>query len=188
MKKSKPEPIPVMDYRQYRRARRLVHECCNYIDGNCIALDDGEECVCVQSISYSLLCRWFRAAVLPQDKELETALFHRLNAKKCAVCGALFTPGSNRAKYCPECATRMKRIKAAQRKRKQRAKCHALGADPPLINQGFFRGCRWGPDRFILWPPKIALKCVQNPKRNPKEEPYVRQPKILLPETQRKLF
>ena len=92
MKKSKPEPVPVMDYRQYRRARRLVHECCNYDGGNCIALDDGEECVCVQSISYSLLCRWFRAAVLPQDKELETALFHRLDAKRCAVCGALFTP------------------------------------------------------------------------------------------------
>ena len=86
MKKSKPEPIPVMDYRQYRRARRLVHECCNYDGGNCIALDDGEECVCVQSISYSLLCRWFRAAVLPLDKELETALFHRLDAKRCAVC------------------------------------------------------------------------------------------------------
>ena len=68
MKNNKSESIPVMDYRQYRRARRLVHECCNYIDGNCIALDDGEECVCVQSISYSLLCRWFRAAVLPQDK------------------------------------------------------------------------------------------------------------------------
>ena len=83
MKNNKSESIPVMDYRQYRRARRLVHECCNYIDGNCIALDDGEECVCVQSISYSLLCRWFRAAVLPQDKELETALFHRMNAKKC---------------------------------------------------------------------------------------------------------
>ena len=79
MKNNKTEPILVMDYRQYRRARRLVHECCNYIDGNCIALDDGEECVCVQSISYSLLCRWFRTAVLPQDKELETALFHRLN-------------------------------------------------------------------------------------------------------------
>ena len=121
-----------MDYRQYRRVRRLVHECCNYIDGNCIALDDGEECVCVQSISYSLLCRWFRAAVLPLDRELETALFHRLDAKRCAVCGALFTPGSNRAKYCPECAGRMKRIKAAQRKRKQRAKCHALGAEKPL--------------------------------------------------------
>ena len=149
MKKSKPEPVPVMDYRQYRRARRLVHECCNYDagrlnigrllqescnydGGHCIALDDGEECVCVQSISYSLLCRWFRAAVLPLDRELETALFHRLDAKRCAVCGALFTPGSNRAKYCPECAGRMKRIKAAQRKRKQRAKCHALGAENPL--------------------------------------------------------
>ena len=47
MKNNKSEPIPVMDYRQYRRVRRLVHECCNYIDGNCIALDDGEECVCV---------------------------------------------------------------------------------------------------------------------------------------------
>lgn len=47
MKNNKTEPILVMDYRQYRRARRLVHECCNYIDGNCIALDDGEECVCV---------------------------------------------------------------------------------------------------------------------------------------------
>ena len=104
MKKSKPEPVPVMDYRQYRRARRLVHECCNYDSGNCIVL----------------------------DKELETALFHRLDAKRCAVCGALFTPGSNRAKYCPECAGRMKRIKAAQRKRKQRAKCHALGAENPL--------------------------------------------------------
>ena len=69
MKKSKPEPVPVMDYRQYRRARRLVHECCNYDGGHCIALDDGEECVCVQSISYSLLCRWFRAAVLPLDRE-----------------------------------------------------------------------------------------------------------------------
>ena len=154
MKNNKTEPIPVMDYRQYRRARKLVHECCNYIAGNCIALDDGEECICVQSISYSLLCRWFRAAVLPQDKELETALFHRLNAKKCAVCGALFTPGSNRAKYCPECAmsrlswnekrgsnrakycpecaARMKRINAAKRKRKQREKCHALGAEKPL--------------------------------------------------------
>ena len=108
MKKSKPEPVPVMDYCQYRRARRLVHECCNYDGGNCIALDDGEECVCVQSISYSLLCRWFRAAVLPLDKELETALFHRLDAKRCAVCGALFTPSSNRAKYCPECAVQVK--------------------------------------------------------------------------------
>ena len=124
--------IPVMDYRHYRRARRLVHECCNYDCGNCLALDDGEECVCVQSISYSLLCRWFRAAVLPLDKELEAALFHRLDRKRCCVCNSYFLPGSNRAKYCPDCAGRMKRIKDAERKRKQRAKCHALGAEKAL--------------------------------------------------------
>ena len=75
--------IPIMDYRQYRKMRRLVHSCCNYDSGNCLALDDGEKCVCVQSISYSLLCRWFRAAVLPQDKELEAALFYRANRKRC---------------------------------------------------------------------------------------------------------
>ena len=62
--------LPRMDYRQHRRARRLVHECCNYDGGNCLLLDDGEPCVCVQSISLSLMCRWFRVAVLPLDGEL----------------------------------------------------------------------------------------------------------------------
>ena len=39
--------LPRMDYRQHRRARRLVHECCNYDEGNCLLLDDGEpETVC----------------------------------------------------------------------------------------------------------------------------------------------
>lgn len=132
MKATPHSPVPVMDYQQYRRTRRLVHECCNYGGGNCLALDAGEECVCVQSISYSLICKWFRAAVLPMDRELEAALYHRLAAKRCAVCGGLFFPGSNRAKYCPDCAAVMKRTKAAERKRKQRAKCHALGAENPL--------------------------------------------------------
>ena len=75
---------------------------------------------------------WFRAAALPLDKELEIALLYQLDAKRCAVCGALFRPGSNRAKYCPDCAAAMKRIRAAERKRKQRAKCHALGAEKAL--------------------------------------------------------
>ena len=46
--------LPHMDYRQHRRARRLVHECCNYDGGNCLLLDDGEPCVCVQSIALIL--------------------------------------------------------------------------------------------------------------------------------------
>ena len=42
--------LPRMNYPQYRKARKLVRECYNYCDGNCLLLDDGEECVCVQSI------------------------------------------------------------------------------------------------------------------------------------------
>lgn len=34
------EKIPVIDYRQYCRVRRLVHECCNDDCGNCLALDN----------------------------------------------------------------------------------------------------------------------------------------------------
>ena len=86
---------PYMDYRQYRAACRLVHECCNYDNGNCILLDNGEPCVCVQSISYSLLCRWFIAAVLPLDGKLEAALLHRADRKRCTECGGYFLPKSN---------------------------------------------------------------------------------------------
>ena len=112
--------IPRMNYRQYRKARKLTHECCNYCDGNCLLLDDGEECVCVQSISYSLLCRWFRAAVLPLDGALYAEIIQsRDNVKRCAVCGAAFTPKSNRAKYCQDCAVRMRRKQEAERQRKR---------------------------------------------------------------------
>ena len=117
---------PRMDYRQHRAACCLVHECCNYDGGNCLLLDDGEPCVCVQSISYSLMCRWFRMAVLPLDGKLYAALLFRGSRKSCAVCGASFVPKSNRGKYCPGCAGRMKKLKAAERKRKQRHICHAL--------------------------------------------------------------
>ena len=112
--------IPRMNYRQYRKSRKLTHECCNYCDGNCLLLDDGEECVCVQSISYSLLCRWFRAAVLPLDAALYAEISKsRDEVKHCAVCGAVFTPKSNRAKYCPDCAVRMRRKKEAERQRQR---------------------------------------------------------------------
>ena len=112
--------IPRMTYRQYRKARRLTHECCNYCDGNCLLLDDGEECVCVQSISYSLLCRWFKAAVLPLDAALCAEISKsREEVKHCAVCGAAFVPKSNRAKYCPDCAARVRRKKEAERQRQK---------------------------------------------------------------------
>ena len=63
---------------QSRRVNGLIKKtCCNCIDGNCILLDDGEPCVCPQIISYSLLCKWFCAAVLPADKLLYAELYQQ---------------------------------------------------------------------------------------------------------------
>ena len=54
-----------------KRVKALIKkECCNYDSGNCVLLDDGETCVCPQTISYSLLCKWFRNAVLPLDNDV----------------------------------------------------------------------------------------------------------------------
>ena len=126
-------PCPVMNYQQFRRARRLIREeCCNYDNGECFLLDEGEGCVCVQSISYTLLCKWFRTAVLPLDKQLEGEILYSKDMKPCAVCGKPFLPGSNRAKYCAECARRVERVHATQRKRKERRKCHDLESREPL--------------------------------------------------------
>ena len=154
-----------MTYSQYRRARKLVHQCCNYDGGNCLALDDGVHGapqsqmtlwgedeqrskrallfigkrviwslrgrVCVQSISCSLLCRWFRVAVLPLDESLETALLHQKEQKRCAVCGQPFLPGSNRAKYCKSCAAIVHRRQKTLSDRKKRAACGQLEAKNP---------------------------------------------------------
>ena len=113
--------IPHMTYTQYRTAQRPVHSCCNYDRGNCLLLDDGEECVCVQSISYSLICRWFRAAVLPLDESLCAALLYREDMKKCVLCGGWYIPKSNRAKYCPDCAEQERQRKTRERVRRHRA-------------------------------------------------------------------
>ncbi len=48
---------------QLRSVRGLTKRCCNFSDGDCLLLDG----VCPQYISRSLLCRWFRRAVLPQQ-------------------------------------------------------------------------------------------------------------------------
>ena len=46
-----------LDEKQYRAVKKMTRAACANNDcGNCLLLDDGETCVCVQSISYSLLC------------------------------------------------------------------------------------------------------------------------------------
>ena len=120
--------------------------------------------MCVQSISFSLMCHWFRVAVLPLDGELAAALLCRGSRKRCAVCGAAFVPKSNRGKYCPDCAGRMKKIKAAERKRKTKAEMSRFRAFQTRINQGFFRGCQRVRDTFILFPGNGVLMRDNTPK------------------------
>ena len=54
---------------QRARCSRLIRWlCANYDGGNCLPLDDGEGCVCVQTISYSLLCKYFRRRFCPPTR------------------------------------------------------------------------------------------------------------------------
>ena len=107
---------------QARRSRALIkNQCCNYDNGNCILLDDGEPCVCPQSISYSLNCKWFRTAVLPNDKELYIKLMKPKNRKKCTVCGNEYTPTGRNSKYCDKCRRKIRLRKDAERKRNKRS-------------------------------------------------------------------
>jgi hypothetical protein len=110
-----------LDEKQYRAVKKMTRAACANNDcGNCLLLDDGETCVCVQSISYSLLCRYFREAVLPADRQLceQITRSGETDLKRCAVCGSTFAAGSNRAKYCPDCAAKIRRRQKAQSERK----------------------------------------------------------------------
>lgn len=107
---------------QRKRANALIRrECCSYDNGNCIEQDDGDAHTCTQSISYSVCCKWFRWAVLPQDKPLEAEIFKQSDTKRCAVCGSPYVPKSNRAKYCSDCAARVHRRQKAESERKRRS-------------------------------------------------------------------
>ena len=79
--------LPRLTPKQRQRANALIKRLCgNYDNGNCLALDDGEPCACVQSISYSLLCKYFRKAVLPAEPLLEADILGT-RFEKCVSCG-----------------------------------------------------------------------------------------------------
>ncbi len=121
--------------------------------------------MCVQSISLSLMCRWFRVAVLPLDGELAAALLYRGSRKRCAVCGALFFPKSNRGKYCPDCAGRMKdKHQSRQKEAETKGEMSRFRAFQTRINQGFLGGCQRVRDTFILFPGNAVLMRDKAPK------------------------
>lgn len=117
--------LPCMTPRQRQHANMLIRKiCCNYYKGNCLLLDDGDEHVCVQSISYSVCCKFFRHILL-EDKEglsLKAELFRDKTTKRCTVCNKAFQSKSNNAKYCGDCATAVQRKQKAAYARKRRSK------------------------------------------------------------------
>ena len=121
--------IPIMTPDQLLEARKLIrNQCCNYDNGNCIVLDDGEECPCVQWWSYSVLCKWFRFAVLPSDWSLCSAVHSDGYPKRCVICGKNIYSTSRRIKYCPDCAKKERRKKDALRHREKYWSLRILGA------------------------------------------------------------
>ena len=67
-----------------------------------------------------LCAEYFLFAAVPLDAALCAEITKgRDEIKRCAVCGAAFTPNSNRAKYCPDCAVQVRRKKEAERQRKR---------------------------------------------------------------------
>lgn len=122
-------PVIRMDGGQHRKVKLLIrHLCANYDAGACLVLDDGEPVACPQTLTYSLCCNYFKAAVLPEDGLLYTDLFSDRRKKTCLLCGAPFLPSGNRAVYCPVCAKKEKRKKAVLRKQKQRRRHTLEGA------------------------------------------------------------
>ena len=112
---------------QVRSVRKLVKHCCNYADGDCLPLDG----TCPQAISHSLICRWFRHAVLPRQPKLEQAILSPKKLRRCEVCGTGILARSGRAKYCPACAKEVHRQQKAKSARKRRSGVDNLRAKSP---------------------------------------------------------
>ena len=112
---------------QLRSVRGLTKRCCNFLDGDCLLLDG----VCPQFISRSLICRWFRRAVLPRQPKLEQAILSPKKLRRCEVCGTGILARSGRTKYCPACAKEVHRWQKAKSARKRRSGVDDSGAKSP---------------------------------------------------------
>ncbi len=111
--------LPRMDEEQSRKAKKLIrHLCANYDGGNCLPLDDGDDCPCPQLITRTLICKYFRAAVLPANLELYGEIMGKTGMKPCAGCGQPFLPPKKNTRFCVICAAN----RARRSKRKWAAK------------------------------------------------------------------
>ena len=108
---------------QKNSATALIRQACANIDeGHCLLLCDYDFEICPQLITNSLLCRYFRNAVLPSDKLLYSQIMNADVIKRCELCKKPFQAGSNRAKYCTECAKKARKKQTRESMRKIRVK------------------------------------------------------------------
>ena len=112
---------PRMNERQFRHAKQLIRRlCANYDNSFCLLLEGMEQCPCPQLITQTLICNYFRAAVLPADRALNEEILRNSSLRRCIICGKSIFRSSNAAKYCVNCAVRERRKQDAARKRKHR--------------------------------------------------------------------
>lgn len=109
--------------KQKRLIRQLItRNCANYHDDNCIALDEGEGCPCVQLISNHMMCNYFRNAVLPNNEALEKELTGSASKERCIMCNKPFLRTGRNQRYCKECAKIRRNMKNALYKYEERNK------------------------------------------------------------------
>lgn len=77
-------------------------------------------------ISYSMLCKYFRNAVLPAEPMLEAAILGT-RFERCVSCGAPILKKGNRKKYCGKCAVRAYKKQQAEYARRKRAESKNRG-------------------------------------------------------------
>lgn len=159
--------LPRLTPKQRQKANALIKRlCANYDGGNCLVLDDGEPCVCVQSISYSLLCKYFRNAVLPAEPMLEANILGT-RFERCVSCGAPILKKGNRKKYCGRCAVRAYKS-SRQRTPAGNGQSRKIGAEKASHSKAFqlphFEG--QGVDTFVPLFNSGAFWCAPERREN----------------------
>jgi hypothetical protein len=65
-----------------------------------------------------LICKYFRAAVLPADKELYAEIFDTDQRRQCGDCLRLFVPERKNNLYCKPCVVKRERTRKREWARK----------------------------------------------------------------------
>ena len=109
---------------QSKAIKSLVKKyCCNYLNNECLLLDEGEGHKCVQLLSSTgIYCNYFLESVLPNDKKLLSSITDGAYRYTCRNCGNKFNSKERNRRYCEQCAPIIRKRKAAKRKAREREK------------------------------------------------------------------